>query len=84
VKLNMYEAKTRLSQLVDQVAAGEEVVIARNGRPVARLVPAETRPATREPGSLRGKIWLAPDFDQTDPELVDVMENGPVFPGWSR
>jgi prevent-host-death family protein len=80
VQVNIYEAKTRLSQLVDQAAAGEDVIIARNGRPVARLVPIQRQPERRVPGSLRGKIWMAPDFDETDPGIIEAMENGPVFP----
>jgi prevent-host-death family protein len=80
VQVNIYEAKTRLSQLVDRAAAGEDVIIARNGRPVARLVPIQRQPERRVPGSLRGKIWMAPDFDETDPEIIEAMENGPVFP----
>ena len=83
VQVNIYEAKTRLSQLVDQAAAGEEVVIARNGHPVARLVPLQRQPVKRVPGSLRGKIWMAPDFDETDPEIIEAM-NGPLFPDEPR
>ena len=84
VQVNLYEAKTRLSQLVDQAAAGEEVIIARNGRPVAKLVPIQRQPVERKPGSLRGKIWMAPDFDEPDEEMIDLMYNGPVFPDESR
>jgi prevent-host-death family protein len=84
MQVNIYEAKTRLSQLVDQAAAGEDVVIARNGNPVARLVPMQRRPARRVPGSLRGKIWMAPDFDETDPDIIDASINGPVFPDEDR
>jgi prevent-host-death family protein len=84
VQVNIYEAKTRLSQLVDQAAAGEEVIIARNGRPVAKLVPIQRQPVKRVPGSLRGKIWMAPDFDEPDEEMIDLMYDGPVFPDDSR
>ena len=80
VQVNLYEAKTRLSQLVDQAVAGEDVIIARNGRPVARLVRYERGPARRSPGSLRGKIWTAPDFDEPDQELADLMYDGPLVP----
>jgi prevent-host-death family protein len=83
-QVNIYEAKTRLSQLVDQAAAGEEIIIARHGRPVARLVPLQPQPVRRVPGSLRGKIWMAPDFDETDPEIIEAMEHGPVFPSGAR
>ena len=80
VQVNIYEAKTRLSQLVDQAAAGEDVIIARNGRPGARLVPIQRQPVKRVPGAWKGKVWMAPDFDETDPELIDAFENGPIFP----
>ncbi|HWC81463.1 MAG TPA: type II toxin-antitoxin system Phd/YefM family antitoxin [Pseudonocardiaceae bacterium] len=71
VQVNIYDAKTHLSQLVDQAAAGEEVIIARNGRPIARLCPLPRSSRRRTPGTMRGKIWLAPDFDQTPDEVVD-------------
>lgn len=63
--VNVYEAKTQLSRLLTRVEAGEEIVIARAGVPIARLVPE--RPGTarrpRRSGGLRGKGWLADDWD---------------------
>lgn len=69
--INIYDAKTRLSELVERVAAGEEIVIAKSGKPVARLVPIRVR--ERKPGWGRGKIRIAPDFDapMTEEELRD-------------
>jgi len=61
---NIYEAKTHLSRLVNEVEAGEEVVISRNGRPVAKLVPVEPERKPRVGGFLKGKIWIADDFDE--------------------
>jgi prevent-host-death family protein len=61
VKVNMHDAKTTLSQLVDRVAEGEEVVIARNGEPVALL--SALKPLLRRPGRLKGRIRMAADFD---------------------
>lgn len=72
--VNMHEAKTHLSRLIERVAAGDEVIIGRAGRPVARLVPYVAVRQRRVPGGLRGKIWMADDFDATDPELVDAFE----------
>ena len=75
MEVNIYAAKTHLSRLVDQVNAGEEVVITRHGRPVARLVPAA--PAQpRKPGLLEGKgYWIAEDFDAPLPDdLLDLFE----------
>lgn len=71
--LNLYEAKTRLSSLVDLAAAGAEIVIAKNGKPLAKLVPI--RPAARrQPGRAKGKIWMASDFDAPLPaDLLDAF-----------
>jgi prevent-host-death family protein len=68
--VNVYEAKTHLSQLLDRAAAGEEIVIARAGRPVARLVPL-TEPASRRraPGGWRGEVTIAADFDELPAEI---------------
>jgi prevent-host-death family protein len=69
-----HEAKTHLARLVERVEAGEEIVIARAGRPVARLVPnrAEARPRT--PGAWRGRVHIAPDFDSVDKDLIGLFE----------
>jgi prevent-host-death family protein len=63
------EAKTQLSRLIERVDAGEEIVIRRGARPVARLVGYATRPKSRRPGALRGQIWMSEDFDEPDEEL---------------
>ena len=68
--VNVYEAKTHLSQLLDRAAAGEEIVIARAGRPVARLVAlAAPTPPRRIPGGWHGKVGIAPDFDELPAEI---------------
>jgi prevent-host-death family protein len=61
--VNIHDAKTHLSRLVARVEAGEEIVLARGGRPVARLVPVSARTQPRKLGLLRGRLWIAPDFD---------------------
>ena len=67
--INMHQAKTQLSKLVERVCAGEEVVIARNGKPVARLVPVETKPKGLRPSGLDvGKIWMSDDFNDPLPD----------------
>jgi prevent-host-death family protein len=68
--VNVYEAKTHLSQLLDRAAAGEEIVIARAGRPVARLV-ALAEPASRRriPGGWQGKVSIASDFEELPAEI---------------
>ena len=69
-QVNVYEAKTHFSRLLDRVEAGEEIVIARYGRPVARLVPYKRLGGTRQPGAWRGKVHLADDFDQLPDYLL--------------
>jgi len=61
--VNVQEAKTQLSRLLALVEAGQEVVIARYGRPVARLVPITPPPSRRRPGTWRGSLRVADDFD---------------------
>lgn len=65
--VNIHEAKTHLSRLLRRVAVGEEIVIAKGGRPVARLVPV-ARPRARLLGTDRGKFRVPPDFDAPLPE----------------
>ena len=65
----MHEAKTHLSRLLARVEAGEEIVLARSGRPVARLVPVAGDAAPRVPGGWEGQVWLAPGFDDALPDL---------------
>ncbi len=68
--VNIHAAKTHLSRLVDQAAAGEEIVIARAGRPVARLVPLAEAGARRQLGILAGQVSVPADFDVPLPETV--------------
>lgn len=70
----MHDAKTHLSKLVARVQAGEEIVIGRSGKPVARLVPYAGARAPRMPGGMRGEITVADDFDRTPEWLIDAFE----------
>lgn len=71
--VNVQEAKTHLSRLLERVAAGEEIVLSRAGTPVARLVPMSAVP--RRPGRGKGRITMADDFDAPLPdELLDAFE----------
>lgn len=79
VQINVYEAKTKLSELLKRVEAGEEVVIARSGKPVAKLVPVPAATPFRRTGHLKGHIWIADDFDDYDEDMRAMVE-GPVFP----
>lgn len=74
--LNLYEAKTQLSALVERAAAGEEIIIAKAGRPLARLVPLAAPKPRRVPGLLRNQIKIAPDFDDPLPEDLLRLFNG--------
>ena len=70
--VNMHQAKSSLSRLVERALAGEDVVIARNGEALVRLVPIAKRQEPRIPGRSKGHIWIAPDFDRmTEEELQD-------------
>ena len=73
--VNMHQAKTTLSRLVERALSGEEVIIARNGMPLVRLVPVPQKPEKRIPGRSKGKIWMSPDFELTDKE-IDEFERG--------
>ena len=79
--VNIHAAKTHLSRLVDEAAGGAEIVIARAGKPVARLGPLERQGPRRRPGLLRGRIWVAQDFDAPLPKkLLDAFYHGPIEP----
>ena len=68
--VNVHEAKTHLSRLLARVAMGEEIIITESNKPVAKLVPIDSKPAARKPGSARGSIWIAPDFEAPLPEDI--------------
>jgi prevent-host-death family protein len=74
--INIHAAKTHLSRLLAEVAAGEEIVIAKAGKPVARLLPFELRREPRRPGLMKGKIWIADDFDDPLPEEIMAAFRG--------
>jgi prevent-host-death family protein len=78
MKVNIHEAKTHLSRLLQRVAAGEQVTIARSGIPVARLVALEPK-AKRPLGFARGEIWIADDFDAPLPDdLLAAFYGGEI------
>jgi len=74
-KVNTHEAKTQLSKLLARVQAGEEIVIARAGTPVARLVPIQSHVGNRQPGTAMGRVEMTDDFDAPLPEeLLNTFE----------
>jgi prevent-host-death family protein len=73
-QVGMHEAKTKLSQLVERAQAGEEIVIARNGKPVARLVPVDgTNSLASVYGALRGRVHMADDFDELPDDVAEAF-----------
>lgn len=74
MQANIHEAKTHLSKLLERVENGEEVIIARAGKPIAKLVPVTPAKLPRVPGIWKGKIWMSDDFDDEDPEINAMFE----------
>ena len=70
-KFNIADAKARFSELVQKAMVGEEVIIAKDNKPVVKLVPLVIPGKARKPGSAKGQIWLAPDFDATPADFAD-------------
>ena len=74
--INIYDAKTSLSQLVERAAAGEEIIIAKAGRPMARLAPLRSKRSPNLIGALAGQVEIGPDFDAPLPEDVAAAFRG--------
>ena len=74
--INIHDAKTRLSKLIEAVAQGEEIVIARAGKPAAMLVPMPAPKTVRKPGAMKGKIKIATDFDNPLPDDLQAAFEG--------
>jgi prevent-host-death family protein len=79
MEVNIHDAKTNLSKLIAAAESGEEVIIARNGKPAVKLVVIEPKKKSRRDilGSGIGKIWVAPDWDspETNAEIADMFNN---------
>lgn len=73
---NIHEAKSRLSQLIEQAERGEEVIIARAGKPVVKIVPLTSEPRNRKGGQWKGKVKIAMDFDELPAEIADAFGTG--------
>ena len=73
--INVHQAKTQLSRLLEEVASGQEIIIAKAGKPVARLVSLRTASKKRQLGILEGKLTVMPDFDAPLPDaILDAFE----------
>jgi prevent-host-death family protein len=75
--VNMYEAKTQLSALVDQAISGDDVVIARNGKPQARITSLVPAKGKIKYGLLKGKFTIPDDFDAPNPDIEALFYGGP-------
>lgn len=75
--VNIHEAKTQFSKLIEAVAQGEEIVIAKAGKPAAMLVPIQKHKPARRPGTMRGEIRIAADFDAPLPVELQAGFEGP-------
>ena len=80
MEVNIHEAKTHFSRLLERVAMGEEVIIAKAGTPVAKLVAVKKTPKKRVFGSAKGDFTVPDDFNDPDPEIEDLFYNGPLLP----
>jgi len=77
IQVDVSEAQSKLSKLINQVIAGEEVIIAKSGKPVAKLVPFEKPTQNRKPGSAKGKLFISDDFDTPLPDdILKEFYNG--------
>lgn len=80
MEVNIHQAKTHLSKLLERVALGEEVVIAKAGTPVAKLVPVSTKSRKRVLGSARGDFLVPDNFNEPDPEIERMFYESNLFP----
>jgi prevent-host-death family protein len=74
--VSLYDAKTKLSSLVDQAAAGEEIVITKNGVPRAKIVPLPTQGSERVPSGVLRISYVSDEFDAPDPEIEALFDGG--------
>lgn len=77
---NIHEAKTNLSKLIEKTLKGEEIIIAKAGKPVAKLSFYEEKLKPRKLGLWKGKVWVSNDFDEEDEEINKLFYEGEIFP----
>ena len=83
--INIHEGKTHFSRIISEAESGQTIVIGRMGTPVAMIIPyspAQLQP--RKGGQLKGKVWMAPDFDAPDPEIERLFYEGDLLPGGEK
>lgn len=69
MQVNIHDAKTNLSKLIEKVQQGKEIIIAKAGKPVVKLVEYKKPLKKRKFGLWKGKVWMSPDFNDEDPEI---------------
>ncbi len=74
--VNTHEAKSRLSELIREAEAGREVIVARNGKPVAKIIPWPPTHAPREPGAWKGSVSYFGDVVGPDPDVASLFDEG--------
>lgn len=78
--INIHQAKTHLSRLIEEVGQGKEIIIGKAGKPVAKLSAYREPKFVRKPGAWKGKIWMSEDFDALSPEIEKLFYEGEIFP----
>lgn len=81
--VNIHEAKSQLSKLIELALSGQEVVIAKAGKPKVRLIPVESEEKSRF-GMDKGKIWMADDFNELPEDILELMSDPKIFPDETR
>ena len=76
--INIHQAKTNLSKLIQKTLNGEDIVIAKAGKPVAKLIAYKEKLKPRKPGLWKGKIWMSDDFNDEDPEINKMFYEGDI------
>lgn len=74
MQVNMHQAKSQLSALAEKAKSGERVIIAKAGKPYVELVPYKAAKGQRVLGGYEGQIWMAPDFNETSPDIIAAFE----------
>lgn len=77
---NVHQAKTNLSKLIEKTSKGEEIIIAKAGKPVVKLVPYKEKLKPRKFGLWKGKVWMSDDFNDEDEEINKLFYEGEIFP----
>jgi prevent-host-death family protein len=78
ILVNMYDAKTNLSKLVEQAVSGKEIIIAKAGKPVVKLVTYKPEKTPRIPGHLKGKIWISDDFNDESQTINNLFYSSKI------